>query len=66
MLDYRNLGKSAAKAVAMHDIHDHGLESGTVKAWDAIKIDLRETHAVYEIAHSAQRGLGIGLAIRCN
>jgi len=64
MLDFVNVGRYAGKAVGFHDIHDHGAESGTVRAWDDMKRELCETHEVYEIAHSVERGLGIGLAIR--
>lgn len=64
--DFANLGKYARKAVAFHDIHGHEFDSqegGTVRAWNDVKVQLRETHAIYEFAHSASRALGIGLAV---
>ncbi len=64
--DFANLGKHARKAVAFHGIHGHefdGQEGGTVRAWNDVKVTLRETHAIYEFAHSASRALGIGLAV---
>lgn len=64
MRDFTNVGKHANKAMAMHDIHDHSPDVGTVRAWDEIKSELCQTHEVYELAHSVPRGLGIGLAVR--
>jgi Methyltransferase domain len=64
--DFANLGKYARRAVAFHDIHGHefdGQEGGTVRAWNDVKVKLRETHTIYEFAHSASRALGIGLAV---
>lgn len=63
MLDFVNLGKFA-KAMAVHDIHDHTAGVGTPRAWGEMKLELCPTHEVYEIAHGVPRGLGIGLAIR--
>jgi hypothetical protein len=64
--DFAQLGKHARKAVAFHDIYAHefdGLEGGTVRAWNDIKQHLRISHAVYEFCHSAERSLGIGMAV---
>ncbi len=66
MRDFMNVGKYAKKAVAMHDIHDHSPDVGTVRAWDEVKTELCQSHEVFEIAHSVPRGLGIGLAVRSN
>jgi dTDP-4-amino-4,6-dideoxygalactose transaminase len=68
MKDFENIGKFAAKAVAFHDIHGHEFDDqdgGTVKAWGAIKEQLRLSCEICEYAHSVERSLGIGLAIRC-
>ncbi len=68
MRDFENIGKYAAKAVAFHDIHGHEFddqEGGTVRAWGAIKEQLRLSYEICEYAHSVERSLGIGLAIRC-
>ena len=68
MRDFENVGKFALKAIACHDIHGHefdSLDGGTVKAWDVIKEKLRLECEVCEYAHSAERSLGIGVAIRC-
>lgn len=65
--DYYNLGKSARVGVAFHDIFGHEFDSlngGVVKAWNIIKNELRSTHEVCEYAHSVERSLGIGLALR--
>lgn len=64
MRDFTNVGQYANIAMAMHDIHDHSPDVGTVRAWDEIKSELCRSHEVYEIAHSVPRGLGIGLAVR--
>ena len=61
--DFYNLGKYAKKAIAFHDIHDHTPGTGTVQAWNDIKSQLVSKNEVYEIAHSIERGLGIGLVI---
>lgn len=64
--DFVNIGKRARKGVAFHDIHAHEFdneEGGTVRAWSEVKSQLRLTHSIYEFAHSANRSLGIGLAI---
>lgn len=68
MRDFENVGKDAAKAVAFHDIHGHEFDDqggGVVRAWGAIKEQLRLSYEICEYAHSAERSLGIGLAIRC-
>ena len=68
MKDFENIGKTSAKAVAFHDIHGHEFDDqggGTVKAWGAIKEQLRLSCEICEYAHSVERSLGIGLAIRC-
>jgi len=68
MKDYENIGKNFIKAVAFHDIHGHEFDNqggGTVKAWGAIKEQLRLSCEICEYAHSVERSLGIGLAIRC-
>ncbi|MCR2831978.1 DegT/DnrJ/EryC1/StrS family aminotransferase [Acidithiobacillus ferrooxidans] len=67
MSDFENVGKFAEKAVAFHDIHAHEFDNkdgGTVKAWGIIKERLRLSCEVCEYAHSVERSLGIGLAIR--
>jgi len=63
--DFYNLGRHARKAIAFHDIHDHTPGTGTVRAWDYIKTEMLPRHEVYEIAHSVERGLGIGLVLIC-
>ncbi len=63
MKDFYNLGRYAKKAIAFHDIHDHTPGTGTVRAWNEIKLEMVNKHEVYEIAHSVDRGLGIGLVI---
>ncbi|SEL47332.1 Methyltransferase domain-containing protein [Roseovarius azorensis] len=68
MADFENVGQRARKAVAFHDIHAHEfdtLNGGTVRAWNEVKSTLRRNYAIYEFAHSAERSLGIGLAVRC-
>jgi dTDP-4-amino-4,6-dideoxygalactose transaminase len=68
MKDFENIGKYAAKAVAFHDIHGHEFDDqdgGTVRAWGVIKEKLRLSYEISEYAHSVERSLGIGLAIRC-
>jgi hypothetical protein len=61
--DFRNLGIHATKAVGCHDIHDLSPGVGTVRAWNEVKLEMRDTHEVYEFAHGTERGLGIGLVV---
>ncbi len=67
-LDWLNLGRSARKAVAFHDIHGHSYskkyEGGIVRTWAETKEVWMDSHALYEFAHSPQRWMGIGLAVR--
>lgn len=67
-MDWLNLGRSARKAVAFHDIHGHSYsekyQGGIVRTWAETKEVWMDTHALYEFAHSPVRWMGIGLAVR--
>jgi hypothetical protein len=67
MSDYVNLGKTANKCLAFHDIHGHEydhLDGGIVRAWNEIKLSEAGQCTVIEFAHSPVRWMGIGLIIR--